>query len=548
MGDLVDDLEAAADEFRETHISWVFLHRDYVYKVKRPVVLDFLDFSTMEQRRRICQQEVELNQRLAPGVYLGVVPVQQDSEGTHRIDGTGKVVDWAVKMRRLPDERRLDHLLQQNKAADRELTQIAERLVDFHREAPSDEKIKAAGHPDRVLENLRGNFSDSRPAVRSFLRPDVERALMEAQVGFVQQHRDLFLRRMDQGKIRDGHGDLKVEHVYLEERHIIILDCIEFKDAFRYGDVAVDLAFLSMDLRVSGYGRFAEHLLAHYALLSNDYDIYALIEFYESYRAAVKASVTAILAEDEEAPEEARRVASEKASCYFAHLERSLPPKGQSFFSASESAALDDPELATRGESWRPVGASPQVLVLVVGLIASGKSTVAAHVSSLLSAPIVSSDRTRKYLAGVSPTTPLHEAAFAGAYSEEFGKRVYGELMRRADLVLRAGRPVIVDASFRSREQRARLAELARGRGVPFRMIECHVPEQIARERLRSRERELGVSDGRAEIYDQFVQSWEPIEGLSPAEHSRLDTLRPEEQIRDVLRSEILQEFCSSEG
>jgi hypothetical protein len=485
-------------ELRETHISWVFLDGDDVYKVKKPVSLGFLDFTTIEKRRRACEAEVRLNRRLAPGVYRGVIPVTLDSRGRHRFGGEGEPVDWAVAMKRLPDSDRADVRLERGELTGEAVERVAERVARFHRGCGPSEEAAPFGTVEAIRFNLLENFEQTKSSIERYLPPEQVRELESWQLRFLEEHRPLFEERLRGGRIRDGHGDLRLEHVYLDERsEVTILDCIEFNDRFRYADVCADVVFLAMDLAWHGRVDLAERFLARYAREAGDYDLYPLVDFYQSYRAFVRGKIAAF-----SASAEARR--------YFL------------LALASERQPLVAP-----------------TVIAVGGLIASGKSTLATALGRELPAPVVDADRTRKELAGVAAEEPLPESPFAGFYSKEFTERVYRELRRRASAVLASGRAVVLDASFRSRVHRAEVWRLARESGVPFYFVECRAPEETCSERLREREKRTSVSDGRLEIQQEFARSWEPVEELSPTDHVVVDTRESLVANLELLRKKI---------
>ena len=323
---------------------------------------------------------------------------------------------------------------------------------------------------------------------------------------------------------RTRRGDLRLEHVYLpdeptagpDERtagtdgDVTIIDCIEFNDRFRYADVAADLAFLAMDLSEHGHVELSEHLVARYAQHAGDHDLYAVLDFYESYRAYVRGKIATFVATGPDVDHERRlRAEASARHCFLLAL-------------AAERRPLLEP-----------------MVVAVGGIIASGKSTVADRLGFEMSAPVVDADRTRKQLLGVQATAPVHEGAWQGAYDPTFTEAVYAEVFRRAAVVLESGRSVIVEASFRSRALRARARELAARHGVPFRLVECRASPEICRQRLRERARGASVSDGRLEIFDDFVARWEPIDELPAPEHIVIDTAGPLADNLVVLRNAL---------
>lgn len=516
----MDDARAAAHlqellgargpcELRQTHISNVLLGERDVYKLKKPVDLGFLDFTTLAKRKAACEAEVVLNRRLASHVYLGVRPVTRG----------GEVVDYAVHMRRLPDARRGDVMLRAGGLHRRQVDATAALVARFHAQSAGDPELTRFGHPDAIAGNVSDNFAATRALVASFVQTK-EAAEIEAwQRGFLALERDRFCERLAAGCVRDGHGDLRLEHLYfvsVDEAGAIVradaptvIDCIEFSDRFRYADVCCDLAFLSMDLAVNGRVDLAERLLYRYARDANDYDLYPLVDFYESYRAYVRAKIASIMYADPSLSSERRTHAAAEARRY---LLLALSAK-------------------------RPLLRQPGVVVMSGG-IASGKSTLADALAYELGGAVVEADRTRKHLLAVRPTDPVHDAAFSGGYTEGMTETTYGELVRRAEQVVASGRSVILDASFRASWMREQARELARRHGVPFLLVECRVSDDIAKARLRERQKEASVSDGRLEIFDAFKVRWEEVVGFDD-EHFVLDTDTSTEtslkQLRDRL-------------
>jgi predicted kinase len=308
--------------------------------------------------------------------------------------------------------------------------------------------------------------------------------------------------------VRDGHGDLRLEHLYFEPVGLRVIDCVEFDERYRVADVCADVAFLSMDLAAHGRVDFAERFLARYARAAHDYDLYALVDFYEGYRAWIRGKVAAILARDPRAADAVRARAAAQARLHFL--------------------------LAQACERPPAVGAT---LVCVGGIIASGKSTVADALAEELSCPAVDADRTRKHLLGVAETHALEDPAWGGAYDPGVTERVYGEILRIASVVLESRRSVVVDASFRTRAMRAAARRLAASLGVRFRFVECRAPVEVCRERVARRSR--GPSDGRPAIFDDFLARYEAVTELPQDEHVVLDTTAPLPRSLAALRARI---------
>jgi uncharacterized protein len=498
-------LEAEGWESEETHISVVLLGPGEVFKVKKPVSLGFLDFSTLERRRSACEAEVELNRRLAPDVYLGVVPTTE-VDGEWRLGVAGVAVEWAVHMRRMPRDARADSMLAAGELTAARLEPVARRLAEFHAGCRSDRETARLGGLAAVERNVRENFRQSAPFLLRYLQPAQAAQVREWQLEFLRERRELFERRAAAGKVRDGHGDLRLEHLYLEgeERdHVVVLDCIEFNERFRYADVCADLAFLAMDLAWHRRVDLAEGLLARYAEAADDFDLYALVDFYESYRAFVRGKVLGLTA---------------GGAGSHALVER-LHGEARRYF-----------RLATAAERRPLLG--PR-LIAVGGVLATGKSTVARGLGRELACPVIGADPTRKHMLGLDPTEHRDDAAFRGAYSPAMSARVYSEMLRRAEVVLRSGRSAVVDASFRGRTDRGAARELAARLGLPFLFVECHAPRAEIERRLRARRAEgaTSVSDGRLEILDQFLARWEEVGEEVAGSAVRVDTTASPEDV-----------------
>lgn len=507
MGSIPDDLLGPDVELIETHISWVFRHPDVVYKVKKPVDYGFLDFSSRRRRLRACHAEVRLNRRLAPNTYRGVVPITRGEDGVHRIGGDGPVVDHAVAMERLPDADRLDIRLEEGRLDADQVEDVARFLAAFHADCATSPEISDLGRMPTVRANVVENLRQTRASIARFVPPAAAAELQRAQLRFLDDKADRIAARADDGFVREGHGDLRLEHVYLaDDGGITVIDCIEFNRRFRCGDVCADVAFLSMDLGAQHRVDLAEVFLAAYAEAAQDLDLYALVDFYEGYRAWVRAKVATFLADDAGAPLAVREASAAKARHFY---------------------------LLALSTQRRP--AIPPVLVAVGGVLATGKSTIAAGLRQRLGSPVIGTDRTRKHLLGVAATERVFDGEWQGAYTVDMTDRTYQEVFRRAGAVLRSGRPVVVDASFRSAAVRAGVRGVAAAEDVPFLFVECRCDPETSRDRLREREKGPSVSDGRLEIFDNFVASFETVSELPAAQHLVVDTDAPLDRALDTI-------------
>ena len=300
----------------QTHISIVFVADEFVYKVKKPVDFGFLDFSTPEKREYYCNREVELNRRLSKGLYLDVLPITMD-EGKYTMRGTsGEAVEYAVRMKRIPDEKLMKSLFARDEITQNHLKRIAEVLAEFHSGALRTAEIDEFGEPERFKVNTDENFEQVEKYVGITIPEDQFQSIRKWTDDFYLINRDLFLDRIKGGKIRDCHGDLHMEHICLTE-DLPILDCIEFNDRFRYSDTIADVAFLLMDLEYHGGERLAKTLWEDYKELAQEEDVDLLLTFYKVYRAFVRGKVNGFQVDDESIDAKKKEEAVHIAKKYF---------------------------------------------------------------------------------------------------------------------------------------------------------------------------------------------------------------------------------------
>jgi aminoglycoside phosphotransferase family enzyme len=302
-------------ELVQTQMSFIFLAGKYVYKIKKPVNLGYLDYTTLEKRHFFCQQELELNRRLCPGAYLAVVPIVGE-EGGLRIEGRGKAIEYAVKMKQLPQDRMMDVLLPRGQVTLEMVASVAEKLVDFHQKAETNQEIAAFGRLDVIRHNCDENFAQTE----KYIGLTIPKAKYERIKGytdnFIKSNASLFEKRVREGRIRDCHGDLHAAHVCFTN-DICIYDCIEFNDRFRYSDVASEIAFLAMDLDRYQQAGLSRHLVNTYVGLSHDEELLKLLNFYKCYRAYVRGKVESFKLDDPYIPEEEKAKVLTAAQSYF---------------------------------------------------------------------------------------------------------------------------------------------------------------------------------------------------------------------------------------
>ena len=302
-------------ELVQTQMSFVFLTDSYVYKVKKPVNLGYLDYTTLDKRRFYCQKEIELNRRLCSDIYLGVVPITRRQDEFF-IGGKGKAVEYVVKMRRLPQERMMDALLESNQMSPKMLTDLAQKLVEFHQRAETNKSISAFGKLSIIRQNTEENFSQTDKYIGKTISSKSCQQIKEYTRSFLREKAALFEKRTRDGRIRDCHGDLHAAHICFTDG-ICIYDCIEFNDRFRYGDVASEVAFLAMDLDRYGQAELSHSFTSAYIALSQDMELPELLKFYKCYRAYVRGIVESFKLDDAHISEEEKTRILATAKRYF---------------------------------------------------------------------------------------------------------------------------------------------------------------------------------------------------------------------------------------
>jgi uncharacterized protein len=493
-----------ADEVQieETHISIVFLVGDTVYKIKRPVDFGFLDFSTLEKRKFYGEEEVRLNSRLTHNVYHGVVPVTEVN-GRYQIGGDGPVKEWAVKMRRLPDEGVLAELVKRGEADEYVLNRVVERLVAFYPKADTGEGVDEWGTAEAVGFNIQENVDQSKPYLNKFIAPTQLDLIDQASKAFLTDHADLMQKRVDTGKIRDGHGDLHLKHIIIEgptPEQMQIIDGVEFNPRIRCGDIAMDVAFLAMDLDFQQRPDLAEHFINQLTERMGDEDLPQLVQFYKAYRAHVRAKVACFMS-DNIAPEMEEFVAIRS------EIERYID---------LATAYLVKPERPT--------------VVIVGGLSGTGKSVLARRLARTLEAAWLSSDRIRKEITGHDPHERLTDRYGSGIYSPEISQETYDTMISRGVSAAAKGQSVVIDATFLDEEWRKRARDAFKVVDADVQFVECWCPPEVVAQRLENREDdEQEASDAGQSIYEAQVERYgEQMAEVLNLPHIVVDTNRPD--------------------
>jgi aminoglycoside phosphotransferase family enzyme len=303
-------------ELIQTHISYIFLAGELVYKVKKPVDFGFLDFTTLEKRRHFCEEEIRLNKRFSPDIYLEAVPISRNGDAFRLGDDT-EVVEYAVKMRRINEDHMLYRLLEAGKVKSEDMERIGRHLAEAYAAIPSDEKAQAFGSLDIISNNIVENFEQTSKYINGPITQEQFDAIESWSLAFMKKKKALFEQRVAQGHIKDCHGDLHLQHICVEGEKIYVFDCIEFNERFRFGDVASDVAFLAMDLDFNGHPDLARTFVHAYTEASGDAVLAQVLVFYKVYRAYVRAKVTSFMLDDPGLEEKAKGDVLQRAKAYY---------------------------------------------------------------------------------------------------------------------------------------------------------------------------------------------------------------------------------------
>ncbi len=455
-------------KFIETHSSWVVLTGKFAYKIKKPVNFGFLDYSTLDKRKYYCERELKLNRELTP-IYLDVVPVFKNGDNLSFVNGTS-IVDYAVKMKEIPQHTIMSNLLEENKVSPDHIERISEIVCDFHKNASTDEEVKKYGEMDTIRFNWNENFSQIEPYMGlTIFRRDHEE-IKERILSFMEKE-DLFLSRID-GYVKLVHGDLHTGNIFIHNHDIHIFDRIEFNMRFACSDTAADVAFLLMDLEYRNRFDLSNFFLLRYIMRTEDYGMLRLIDFYRSYRAHVRGKVTGFLYsqnKDDRLIETARR--------YFQ-------------FSLNYARRMEE---------------KPSVYVLY-GLPGSGKSTMASMLAEHKGAIHIQTDVIRRVITGLDFGTHHYQNFEQGIYSKDISNKVYSTMIEIARKVVDNGKSVVLDGTFSNEEYREMVKEKLPG--VKF--IRCYVPDSIARERIKKKQNLDTLSDITIELYEKMKNRFTP--------------------------------------
>ncbi len=468
----------------QTHISYVILTGKYAYKFKKPVNFGFLDFSTLEKRKFFCEEEIRLNRRLCPEIYLEVVTLNRKNDDII-INGSGEVIDYAVKMKEFPQSFILNKLIEKKKIDEKIIDNIIDILVKFYRYSKSTNDINYYGTTEVIKNNTEENFEQTKGFINLTITKEIFDSIKKRTDDFINANTNIFDERIKNGFIKDCHGDLHSGNIVLLNDKVCIFDCIEFNKRFRYSDVASDIAFLSMDLDFLGKPYLSSYLIEKYVVKSKDENIFNILNFYKCYRAFVRGKVIGFKLNDAKINQFEREKTIKLAKKYFDLA---------NFYSKLFSKGKND--------------VNP-ILFVTTGLTGSGKTTVARKFAVDYNAKMISTDTVRKEFAGIDKYERHFDAYNTGLYSPDKMKQIYNKVFEKADILLNNKKNVILDATFITRKLRDISRRLAEKNNADFLILYCNCPEKKVKNYLENRVKKKSISDGRWEIYIEQKNSYE---------------------------------------
>ena len=492
----------------QTHTSWVFLNGTHAYKVKKPVFFGFLDYKSLEARKFFCEEELRLNERLSPDIYLGIMPVTE-SVGMIRIGGSGTVIDYCLQMKELPQEAIMTRKLEQHEVTFPMIDEIARIVAGFHERAATDADIRKFGGMETVKFNWDENFAQTEEFRGRTIPATSFNAIRKAVEGFMSERGPLFRKRIRQHRIRECHGDLHSRNIFIADR-VLIFDCIEFNRRFSCCDVASEIAFFVMDLEYHGEKDLANYFVERYLALTGDWTLLQVLDFYKCYRAYVRGKVTSF----------------------------NLNDSGLNAREKSAAAAIARKYFRLAQEYARSLDRQP-ALIVMAGLPGVGKTHLATRLAQRLNCFHLRSDIIRKELTEV----PVGEHRFTGVnqgiYTSNVSARTYEEMMGRARKYLAAGMTVIVDATFSFARSRDEARTMAAAADAGFLVVECVCPVKVALARINRRKKGFSFSDATEEVYWRIRRNFDPVKKARFA--VKADTTKPLRQSLTKIESALLR-------
>lgn len=482
----------------QTHISYVLLTGDYAYKLKKPLDFGFLDYSTLDRRRHFCQEELRLNQRGAPELYLEVLSIARAEDGFAL--GQEPAVEYTVKMRQFPQDCLLSQLFDRGELSEELLRRLANDVADFHLKAETSDYIRSFGE----IANIRDAFDENYQQTIAFIGgPQTQVQFDETQAytdKFFAERSTLFQQRRNGGWIRACHGDLHLNNICLWQDRLLLFDCIEFNEPFRFVDVMYDIAYIVMDLTIRNCRDLCAAFLSQYVEATGDWEGLQVLPLYVSRQAYVRAKVTSFLLNDPSVSDADKQQASNIAAPYYQLAYEYVQPK-----------------------TGR--------LIMMAGLSGSGKSTLAQEMTRQLGAIQIRSDAVRKHLAGL----PLMERGDAGLYTPEMNQKTYNRLLELGLLLAQEGYTVVLDAKYDRQSYRQALQRAARDAAIDLTILSCEAPLEVLKTRVSARSGD--IADATVTILEQ--QQMEPFTPDEQILVTTIDTTRPLHEQTAAILSEI---------
>jgi uncharacterized protein len=458
-------------ELMQTHVSYVLLTGDYVYKLKKPVNFGFLDYSTLEQRKHFCEEEIRLNQRGAKELYLEVLPLTQ-ADNKYSVGGDGEVVEYALKMVQFPQENLLSNMFAAGKITEANIEEMGRVVADFHAGAATSDYISSFGQVRKVRESVDENYQQTEKYIglaQTQAQFDETKAYTDR---VFSQRPELFTSRRDGGFIRECHGDLHLRNICLSDGKIRLFDCIEFNEPFRFVDTMYDVAFAVMDLEARGRKDLGNRFLNTYIEQTGDWEGLQVLPLYLSRQAYVRAKVTSFLLDDPLIPQADKDAAATTAGDYYR-------------------------------QSWEYTSPKTGKIIMLSGLSGAGKSTLGKKIAKETGGIHLRSDAVRKHLGGI----PLSEKGDDKLYSPAMTARTYLRLLEVGTTLAKQGYTVILDAKYDRVSLRQTVIDMAKSQNIPLEILHCTAPEAVLRDRLHHRQGD--IADATADLLASQIAAWE---------------------------------------
>lgn len=478
----------------QTHVSYVLLTGEYVYKLKKPVNFGFLDYSTLEKRHHFCQEEIRLNQRAAAKLYLEVLPITQSSD-QFQFGGDGEPVEYAIKMVQFPQAALLTEVFDRGELTESLLERLAGAIADFHLSAPTSDEVRSYGEIPAIRQSIDENYDQTEQYIGG---PQTQQQFDETKAytdQFFAERAELFQQRQEQGWIRECHGDLHLRNICLWQDELYLFDCIEFNKPFRFVDVMFDIAYIVMDLHARDRADLSTVFLNAYVERTGDWEGLQVLPLYVSRQSYVRAKVTSFLLNDPSIPETEKAGIEQNAALYY--------------------------RLA-----WQMAQPTQGQLFVMAGLSGSGKTTTARQLAKLAEAVHIRSDAVRKHLGGI----PLNQRGGDDLYTPEMTEKTYGRLLELGITLVYQGYTVILDAKYDRVERRQQVIEQASGHEIPLKFIYCDAPVEVLRDRIQQRTGD--IADATVDVLAK-----QHFESFTDAEQSYVTTIQTTADVASQLRA-----------